>query len=147
LAGALNEVEQALAAFPRDPDRLVFKGVLQQALGHNAAAEETFAAAEAQSGKEEFLIARSRQYMSLGQSKAAMADAQAVVALNPASAMGYLALGQANEGLGNYPEAIAAYQQASTLAQAQNKPEIAVLARIQLAALMQKPLVPTSSVP
>jgi tetratricopeptide (TPR) repeat protein len=148
LAGALNEVEQALAASPRDPDPLILKGVLQQALGHNAAAEETFAAAEAQSGnKEEFLIARSRQYMSLGQSKAALADAQAVVALNSASAMGYLALGQANEGLGNYPEAIAAYQKASTLAQAQNKPEIDVLARMQLATLMQKPSVPTSGVP
>jgi hypothetical protein len=148
LAGALNEVELALAASPRDPDPLIFKGVLQQALGYDAAAEETFATAEAQSGdKEEFLIARSRQYMSLGLSKSAVADAQAVVALNPASAMGYLALGQANEGLGNYPEAIAAYQQADTLAQAQNKPEIAVFARTQLAALMEKPSVPTSGVP
>ena len=52
-----------------------------------------------------------------------------------------------NEGLGNYPEAIAAYQKASTLAQAQNKPEIDVLARMQLATLMQRPSVPTSSVP
>jgi hypothetical protein len=61
LAGALNEVEQSLVATPRDPDRLVFKGVLLQALGHTTAADEAFAAAEAQVGKEEFLIARSQR--------------------------------------------------------------------------------------
>jgi len=147
LAGALNETEQALAAIPRDPEQLVFKGVLQQALGHDAAAEETFAAAEAQVGKEEFLIARSRRYLNLGQAKAALADARAVIELNPNSAMGYLVLGQANEGAGNYAEATDAYTRASTLAQAQNKPEVAVMARMQLGMLMQRPPVPTSAGP
>jgi len=136
-----------LAAIPRDPEQLVFKGVLQQALGHDAAAEETFAAAEAQVGKEEFLIARSRRYLNLGQAKAALADARAVIELNSNSAMGYLVLGQANEGAGNYAEAMDAYTRASTLAQAQNKPEVAVMARMQLGMLMQRPPVPTSAGP
>jgi hypothetical protein len=38
LAGALNEVEQSLAATPRNPDQLTFKGILSKALRHTAAA-------------------------------------------------------------------------------------------------------------
>jgi tetratricopeptide (TPR) repeat protein len=147
LAGALNETEQALAAIPRDPEQLVFKGVLQQTLGHDAAAEETFAVAEAQVGREGFLIARSRRYLSLGQAKAALADARAVIELNSNSAMGYLVLGQANEGAGNYAEAMDAYSRASTLAEAQNKLEIVAIARMQFGMLMQRLPTPTSAGP
>jgi len=147
LVDALNEVEQSLAATPRDADQLVFKGVLQQALGRNAAAEETFAAAEAELGKEGFLIARSRRYLRLGQAKAAAADARAVVELNPDSAIGYLALGQANEEAGNYAEATDAYTRASTLAKVQNKPDIDAIARMQLGMLMQRPSTPTGAGP
>jgi len=46
LAGALDEVEQSLVAIPRDPEQLVFKGLLT--LVRDVATEETFAAAEEQ---------------------------------------------------------------------------------------------------
>jgi cytochrome c-type biogenesis protein CcmH/NrfG len=147
LAGALSEVEQSLAATPRDSEQLVFKGVLQEALGRDAAAEETFAAAEALVGKEAFLIVRSRRYLGLAQAKAAVADAQAVIELNPDSAMGYLVLGQANEQVGNYAEAMDAYSRASTLAEAQDKLDIAAIARMQLGMLMQRPSTPTGAGP
>jgi tetratricopeptide (TPR) repeat protein len=147
LAGALNETEQALATIQRDPEQLVFKGVLQQALGSDAAAEEAFAAAEAQAGKEGFLIARSRRYLSLGQTEAALSDARAVIRVNSNSAMGYLVLGQANEGTGNYAEAMDAYTRASTLAEAQNKLDIVAIARMQLGMLMQRPSTPTGAGP
>ncbi len=147
LAGTLNEVEQSQAAAPRDPERLVFKGVLLQALGRNAAAEETFAAAEAEMGQEGFLIARSQRYLDLGQTQAALADAQAVVGLNPDSAMGYLMLGRAYERAGSYTQAVDAYTRASTLAEAQNNLEIAAIARVQLGMLMQIPPIPTGTGP
>ncbi len=139
LAGALSEVEQALVIAPGDANLLTFKGALQQKLGQSAAAEQTFAAAEAAFGnRETFLLTRGQTYLRLGQGEATLADAQAAIALNPKSAIGYLLLGQANEALENYQEAIAAYQQAGTLADAQNNPQIAVIARINLATLMQR---------
>jgi tetratricopeptide (TPR) repeat protein len=143
-AGALSEVEQALAVAPGDANLLTFKGVLQQKLGQNAAAEQTFAAAEAVFGnRETFLLTRGQTYLRMGQGEAALADAQAAITLNPKSAIGYLLFGQANEALENYQEAIAAYQQAGTLADAQNNPQIAAIARMNLATLMQRlPLQP-----
>ena len=61
--------------------------------------------------------------------------------------MGYLVSGQANEGAGNYVEAVDAYTRASTLAEAQNKLEIAAIARVQLAMLMQRPSTPAGTGP
>lgn len=137
-AGAIGEVEQALAAMPNDPDGLVLKGVLQQSLGQNESARETFSAAEVQLGnKEDFLITRARQFMKLGQAEAALADAQAAISLNADSAVGYLFLGEANVTLKNYPEAITALQRASELAEAQNELTIAASARAQLGVLLQ----------
>jgi hypothetical protein len=147
-AGALNEVELALAAMPSNTDGLVLKGIVQQSLGQNEAAEETFAVAEARLGnKEDFLIARAKQFMNLGQGKAALADAQAAIALNADSAVGYLLLGGANADLGNYAEAVAAYQRASDLADVQHRPDIAVSARAQLGILLQMVPVQATTTP
>ena len=139
LNGALKEVEQALVIAPGDTSLLIFKGALQQKLGQSAAAEETFAAAEKAAGnREAFLLARGQTYLRLGQNEAALADVQAAIALNPQSAIGYLLRGQANDTLGNYQEAIADYQQAGALADTQNNPQIAAIARMNMATLMQR---------
>jgi len=106
--------------------------VLQQALGRDAAAEETLPPPKWKWAKKGFSL-RAPSISESGQTKTALADARAVIELNPDSAIGYLVLGQVNEGAGNYVEAVNAYTRASTLAEAQNKLEIAAIARVQLA--------------
>lgn len=147
-ADALSEVEQALSVLPNDPDLLTLKGILQQKLGQREVAEKTFAAAEARFvSREEFLIVRAEQFLGLEQNEAALADAQEVVAIQADSAMGYLLLGQANANLGNYAEAIVAFQQAADLAESQGKPQLAATARIQMGMAMQMMPIPTATSP
>lgn len=139
LAGALSEVEQALSIAPGDPGLLTLKGSLQQGLGQRAAAEEAFAAAEAAFGdRRTFLVARGQVYLLLDQAPAALADAEAVIALDPQSPTGYMLLGRAHEWLGNYMEAIDAYEQAATLAEAQGDFQLAGTVRVNLGMLMQR---------
>jgi cytochrome c-type biogenesis protein CcmH/NrfG len=139
LAGALGEVEQALGYAPGDASLLALKGVLQQELGQAAAAQETFAAAEKAAGsREAFLITRAQMYLRVADGKAMLADTQEVIAANPQSAPGYLLLGQANQTLGNDQAAIAAYEKSGSLADAQNNPQLAAIARMNLATLLQQ---------
>jgi cytochrome c-type biogenesis protein CcmH/NrfG len=138
LAGALAEVEQALGYAPGDATLLTMKGVLQQKLGQFAA-QETFAAAEKAAGsREAFLITRAQMYMRVADGKDMLADAQEITTANPQSAPGYLLLGQANETLGNSQDAIAAYEKSGSLADAQNNPQLAAIARMNLATLLQQ---------
>ncbi len=138
LAGALGEVEQALGYAPGDATLLTQKGVLQQKLGQFVA-QDTFAAAEKAAGsREAFLIIRAQMYMRVGYGQAMLADAQEVITANPESAPGYLLLGQANELLGNGQDAIAAYEKSGRLADAQNNPQLAAIARMNLATLLQQ---------
>jgi len=138
LTGALGEVEQALGYAPGDAGLLALKGVLQQKLGQFAA-QETFAAAEKAAGsREAFLIIRAQMYMRAAYGQAMLADAQEVIAANPESAPGYLLFGQANELLGNREDAITAYEKSGRLADAQNNPQLAAIARMNLATLLQQ---------
>jgi len=139
MAGALGEVEQALAIVPGDPSLLVLKGALQGELGRAVAAEETFAAAETTFGdREALLLARARAYILLNRPEAALADAREVVELNPESAAGYMLLGHAYEQLEDYVEALFAYQQVVTLADEQGDFQLAGTARISVGLLMQR---------
>jgi Tfp pilus assembly protein PilF len=139
LIAALGEVEQALVIAPDNPDLLLLKAGLQQSLGQNAEAEETFAAAESVLGnRENFLLARGRTYLLLGQAQEALADAQEAVALNPESAPGYMLVGRSHQLLENYMDAIFAYEQASTLAEMQGNSRLAATARVNLGFLLQQ---------
>jgi tetratricopeptide (TPR) repeat protein len=139
IAGALSEVEQALAVAPGEPNLMILKGSLQQALGQAAASEETFAAAEAAfEGREDFLLARARSYLLLGQPEAALADAQEAIELNPQSANGYVLMGRAHEQMEEYVDAIFAYEQAIDLAEEQDNYQLAGTTRINVGILMQR---------
>jgi tetratricopeptide (TPR) repeat protein len=139
LVGALSEVERALLLAPEDPGLLVLKGSIQQGLGQRAGSAETFAVAETATGdRESFLLARARAYLLLGQSSAALTDAEEVIKLNPQSATGYVLWGRALESAGDYLEAIAAYEQAATLAEAQKDFQLAGTARVNVGILMQR---------
>jgi tetratricopeptide (TPR) repeat protein len=138
-AAALTEVEQALAVAPSDPSLLVLQGGLQQQMGQESAAEESFAAAQKILGdRKTFLLTRGQAYLLLGQPAMALADGQAVVVMDPESAIGYMLLGGAHEQMEDYQEAILAYQQASNLADAQGNYQLAATARVNMATLMQR---------
>jgi cytochrome c-type biogenesis protein CcmH/NrfG len=142
-AAALAEVAQALVVAPNDPSLLVLQGGLQQQMGQEAAAEESFAAAQKILGdRKMFLLTRGQAYLLLGESTMALADAQAVVEMDPESATGYMLLGGAYERMEDYQEAILAYQQASNLADAQGNYQLAATARVNMATLMQRPPMP-----
>jgi tetratricopeptide (TPR) repeat protein len=137
--GALREVEQALAITPEDPHLIIFRGGLQQKLGQQTEAEDTFAVAETAFGDlESFLLARGEMYLLLNQAVEAVDDAQGVIARNPNSAAGYMLLGRSYQWLEDYPQAIAAYQQAATLADNQGNFQLAGTARVSAGILKQR---------
>jgi tetratricopeptide (TPR) repeat protein len=139
LVGALKEVEQALLIAPNDPDLTILRGTLQQELGQRTMAEETFAVAEAIVGdRGRFLLARGQAYLLLNQLPNALADAEAVIALDPESASGFMLLGHTNELLGDYSAAIVAYDQAAALAELQGDFQLAGTARVSMGFLMQR---------
>ena len=139
ITGALAEVDQALVIAPGDPDLLVFKGVLHQELRQSVAAEEAYSAAElAFDAPENYLLARARTYLLLDQPTAALADAQAVLELNPESTEGYMMLARAYERLEEYLEAIFAYEQAIFLAEEQEDFQLSGIARVNVGLLRQR---------
>jgi tetratricopeptide (TPR) repeat protein len=139
LVGALKEVEQALLIAPDDPYLTILQGTLQQKLGRRTMAEETFAVAEAALGDQgRFLLTRGQAYLLLDQMPNALADAEAVIALDPESASGFMLLGRTNELLGDYPAAVVAYEQAAALAEIQGDFQLAGTARVSMGFLMQR---------
>jgi Tfp pilus assembly protein PilF len=144
LNAALREVETAIAAMPAEADQWVLKGVIQSLLGQEQAAGETFAAAEAKLGsRSALLVSRGQRWLLAGRFDAALADAQAAIALDPDSIVGHLVLGQVFERTQQEWKAITAYEQAARLADAQNQPQLAVMARMQLGMIQQRPILPT----
>lgn len=138
-AGALREVEQALTFDPGSSDLLVFKGIVLLQLGQTADAETAFAAAKQSLGSEDvFLTTRGEKYLALGRLDQARADAQGAVQANPQSAAAYLLLGKVDQSLGRNSEALAEYDQASKLADAQGNTLLVALARVQAAYLTQQ---------
>lgn len=135
---ALLETEQGLAIRPEEPALLVLKGVLLEQLERQSEAEQSFAAARALlPAAGDFLIERSQAYLFASQYERALQDAQQAASQAPEKAQSHILIGQAYEGLQRYPEAVAAYDMAFTTADANEQPDIAALARLYSARLMQ----------
>lgn len=147
-ATALTEVDQALTLVPGDPDMLLLKGVILQVLERPDEAEATFEAAKA--GLDDpalFYIARAETYQRAGMPAEALEDAEAILALDSTSAIGYFHMGSANAALGNLIEASDNYERASELARAEGNTELEGMARVQLANLMMMMMVPQQPAP
>lgn len=140
LPGALLAFSQAIEANPTDYRLLISHGVVAELLGQSAVAEQSWQRARALLPGDEarFLSERGLLYIRAAQPQQAAADAQAAIELDPNSATAYLVLGGALEGLGRYEQAVNAYQQASALAEASDNPQLTVMARTQLANLLQR---------
>ncbi len=137
-AKGLAEIEQGLAISPRDPELLTLKGVLLELSGEEAAAKATFTeAAGLFERAEDFYVARGQSYAMANQPEKALADAEEAIRRNPDLAEAYLLSGQAHELLQMFQAALADYDQAYITAEATEKLQLAALARMRMAMLMQ----------
>jgi tetratricopeptide (TPR) repeat protein len=137
LEEALQEADAGLQIAPGDPTLLIYKGVILEELGRKEEAAESFNHARRGLDEEQFYLARAQAYITANQVEKALADCQEVLKINPNSVSGYLMIGQAHELLGNYMAAQDEYNKAFELASAAHQDELAALARIRLAMLVQ----------
>ena len=137
-ARGLAEIEQGLVVAPRDPELLTLKGVLLELSGEAAAAQATFTeAARLFERAEDFYMARGQSYAMANQPEKALADAEEALRRNPDLAEAYLLSGQAHELMRMVQEALADYDLAYVTAEATDKGQLAALARMRMAMLMQ----------
>lgn len=142
-ATAQGLLEQAVQAIPGDAGFQLLLGAAYAASSDMDAAEEQWAIGRSLLPDEaEFLVERSRAFLQLGRAEEALRDAQAAVQLQPDSAPAHLYRAAALEELGDLAQAIEAYARVAELA-AQTDPQLVVLARTRMAALMQMPAQPT----
>ncbi len=134
----LADVEQGLAVAPGDPELLTLKGVLQQMLGRADEAKATYAEAAGQFERaEDFYVTRGQMYVMASQPELALADSQEAIRRNADLAQAYLLAGQANEMLGMFQAALDDYDRAYTTAEATENLQLAAMARMRTAMLMQ----------
>lgn len=141
-AAARPLLEQAAAIDPGRTDVQVLLGAVADRLGDTAQAEQAWQAARVAIGDEaRFLAQRGRAYLQVGLADQALQDEQAAIQLQPDLAAAHFFLGMALETAGRSTEAIQAYSRASELA-VESDPQLVVMARSRLAALLQQPVSP-----
>ncbi|RME77432.1 MAG: hypothetical protein D6784_03685 [Chloroflexi bacterium] len=143
MQAALAALDAGLEKVPNDPNLLLFKAVLLDALGQpEQAAPLLVQARQAITDPVAFNLHRAQLEMRVDLPAQAEQHIREVLEKVPDSANGWLLLAQSLEAQQKYPEAVAAYQKASELAEAQNNEEIVVLARVSLAQLQMKMMSP-----
>ncbi|MBN1886923.1 MAG: hypothetical protein JW850_03000 [Thermoflexales bacterium] len=141
---ALVQIKLALGYTPGDPELLVTQGVFEALLGQDKAAKESFTAAQAAYNDPlQFFIKRSTLYLMCGQVDSALDDVDTALAIDPQSASAHLLRGQGYEALGNYQQAKTSYEQAGELAGQTGNYELQVIARMHMAQLRSKAVIPT----
>jgi tetratricopeptide (TPR) repeat protein len=133
---ALAVIETGLQAVPDDPGLSIFQGVLQEVLGDEAGAAQSFERTQAGlADPQYFYFSRCQLYLRLNQPEKAEADAQAAINIDKNSAEAWLLLGQALETQSKTVKAMQAYQLASDLGIEHGNNEVVVLARLGLGRL------------
>jgi len=137
LETALTEYKRLNELTPGDPEGLLQLGVLYELLEQDKDAIQAYARArELLNSQEDFFIARGMIYLELGQWESAQTDAQAALALNPESALGYFIAGSAYEAQNQIPETVEAWSKAADLAFAQKNDTLYALIKLRLGTLM-----------
>ena len=141
--GALTEIDSGLQALPNDPQLLLYKGFLEEALGNQTAAQEAYT--ESIKGfpdEKTFLISRIQLYGLTDNAEIIMAHADELIEKYPETGYGYFYKAVALENMGELVEAAAFYDQASTVAIEANEIQLSAIARISLANLQMRVEVP-----
>jgi len=136
---ALASVDQAIQYLPDDAELFVLRGVLHDLLDKPDLAEQSYRLAREMSADEEtFYNTRAKYFLLAGRAELGMADAQMALSLNPDSAVSLMYIAQAYETQGDISNAIDYYELASAAAEASNDPTLQVMARMQMATLLQQ---------
>ncbi len=142
---ALSAVDSAITADPDEYELWVEQGVLLIALGQPEKAEPSFAEAQRlQPDQTLFIMERAYFSIQVGLLDIAQEAVDQLLLLDPQSAEAYLFQGQILETQGDFSKAIQVYQQASEMAEKQEKVELMTTIRVRLATLMQSALIPTA---
>ena len=145
--GALEEVDLGLSFVPEDTELLILKGLVLDALGEGDAAQAAYAAAKATLAEQpaNFLILRAQEHIRINQSALAITDMQDALAANPKSAEAYYILAAAQESLDRVQEAYQSYSMAAQYAVQNGNTQLEAMARMQLANLTNRLMMPSSS--
>jgi tetratricopeptide (TPR) repeat protein len=136
---ALTSVNQAIQYLPDYAELFVLRGVLYEILDTPDLAEQSYRLAREMSADEEaFYNVRAKYFLLAGLAESGMADAQKALSLNPDSAVSLMFIAQAYEMQGDISKAIEYYELASAAAEASNDPTLQVMARMQMATLLQQ---------
>lgn len=135
---SMIEIAQGLAISPDDPTLLMLRGVVEEKQGNQAAAQQDYAASQNGFGSQEpFLLARGQAYSMANMQNQALADAQAVLQMDPKSAEAYLLTGQVYESTQRYKDALDSYNKGFDAANASGQTELAAMAKMRMAMVMQ----------
>ena len=145
--GALEEVDQGLSFLPEDTELLILKGVVLDALGEGDAAQTAYAAAKATLAEQpaNFLILLAQEHIRINQPALAITDMQDALAAHPESAEAYYILAAAQESLDRVQEAYQSYSMAAQYAVQNGNTQLEAMARMQLANLTSRLMMPSSS--
>ena len=142
-ASALAKFEEAQALWPDDPELHLWRGVLYDLTGQAEKAAHAFETARSSFDEAaEFHTFRGHIYLRLQQAEKGLAEARAALAADPHSPDGHYLLANVYELQGRVVEALEAYDQASQLAQERGQSELAALARVRMAFLLQQRALP-----
>jgi Flp pilus assembly protein TadD len=143
-SGALPLFEEAAALTPEDSEVWLWLGATQQKLGDEQAASESFRRASDLSGDQvEFRVTQATVYLAMGMLDEALADANAVLTIDPENPQAYVILAGVSDARGDYSAAVDALQHAADFADKRNQPQISATVRYQMGLLLQRiPVVP-----
>jgi len=145
---ALTQVDEGLTLIPEDPEMLVLRGAIQAALGESDAAQTTYAEVQAildkQERPEDFLFLRAQTYIRIDETQLAIDDMQAALEANPESPEAYYLLAAAQDSSNQVQEAYNNYSMAAQYASLNGNVQLEALARMQLANLTNRLMMPSS---
>lgn len=143
-ADALTAVDEALTFGPEQFSLWIQRGMLLTTLDEKEEAQQSFDKALSLGiDLERYYIERIYNAMQIGIMDLAREDIDQLLEVNPESAEGYLFLAQLLESEGDNYHAIQAYEEASRLAEEQEKIELMTTIRMRLGMLMQAVQLPT----
>jgi len=140
LTAGYQALNGAIAVDPANPSLLILHGVVADVLGDPAVAEQSWQQARdlLQGDEAQFFTERGQSYLRAQQAGRAIDDLNTAIALDPTSARAQLVLGGALDADGRYQEAMSAFERAAELAEAAGNSELTVMARAQMAHLLQR---------
>jgi tetratricopeptide (TPR) repeat protein len=143
-ASAMREIDPALALTPDYYPLWIKKGVLAYVLGDEQTEIQSYEKAKQLSSNPEFFYyERANIFMQFGLHDEVLAEADYLLEINPDSAEAFLFQGLVLETRGQLDEALDVFEKAATLAEEQNKTQLAATIRVRMGMMMQTGAIPT----